>query len=114
MRFLSCNNMSKYYRLSKFYSIVLGTFLILFASIPIKVNSDTLVIPDISTQSGNTTDNTPRPARAMTMDQVRDQFGSPQEVIGPIGDPPITRWIYNNFVVTFESEYVIHSANKRN
>jgi hypothetical protein len=76
--------------------------------------SDTLVIPDISTQPRSAPDSTPRPARAMTMDQVKEQFGSPNQVMGPVGNPPITRWIYDSFVVTFESEYVIHSVAKRN
>jgi hypothetical protein len=75
--------------------------------------ADSLVIPDIANQPQAAPDNAPRPARAMTMDQVRDQFGSPREVMGPVGNPPITRWIYGDFVVTFESEYVIHSAAKR-
>lgn len=75
--------------------------------------ADSLVIPDIANQPGSAPDSTPRPARAMTMEQVREQFGSPKEVMGPVGNPPITRWIYGDFVVTFESEYVIHSAAKR-
>ena len=84
---------------------------LLFASVV--AHSETLVIPDIANQPGGAPDNTPRPARAMSMDQVRDQFGAPQQVMGPVGDPPITRWVYDKFVVTFESEYVIHSVAKR-
>jgi len=75
--------------------------------------ADSLVIPDIGNQPATAPDNTPRPARAMTMEQVRSQFGSPRQVLGPVGNPPITRWVYDDFVVTFESEYVIHSAAKR-
>lgn len=84
---------------------------LLFASVI--AHSETLVIPDIANQPGGAPDTTPRPARAMSMDQVRDQFGPPQQVMGPVGDPPITRWVYDKFVVTFESEYVIHSVAKR-
>ena len=71
--------------------------------------SDSLVIPDISTQPQSAPDSVARPARAMTMEQVRDQFGTPMQIVGPVGDPPITRWFYGKFIVTFESEYVIHS-----
>ena len=74
--------------------------------------SDSLVIPDISTQPQNAPDSAARPARAMTMDQVRDQFGAPMQVVGPVGNPPITRWFYGKFIVTFESEYVIHYVAK--
>ena len=92
---------------------MITVYIILFLSLmPTASISDTLVIPDISTQPRSAPDSTPRPARAMTMNQVKEQFGSPGQVMGPVGNPPITRWIYDNFVVTFESEYVIHSVAK--
>ena len=80
--------------------------------LPSSALSDSLVIPDIANQPGTAPDTTPRPARAMTKEQVREEFGSPRQVVGPIGNPPITRWVYDDFVVTFENEYVIHSASK--
>jgi hypothetical protein len=76
--------------------------------------ADTLVIPDISSQPGNSPEGVPRPARGMTMDEVREQFGNPLEVKGPVGEPPITRWIYDGFVVHFEHQYVIHSVARKN
>jgi hypothetical protein len=76
--------------------------------------ADTLVIPDISNQPGNTPDGVPRPARGMTMDQVREQFGEPRDIKGPVGNPPITRWFYDRFVVNFEHQYVIHSVVRNN
>lgn len=90
--------------------ITIATLVLL---LPIIGTTETLVIPDISSQPENSPDTTPLPARAMTMDQVRDEFGAPSQIMGPVGDPPITRWIYNGFVVTFESEYVINSAARR-
>jgi hypothetical protein len=50
----------------------------------------------------------------MTMDQVREQFGEPREAKGPVGNPPITRWFYDRFVVHFEHQYVIHSVVRNN
>lgn len=92
---------------------LITAFLIVVAvCIPAPVMADSLVIPDIANQPNAAPDTTPRPARAMTMQQVREEFGSPQQVLGPVGNPPITRWVYDDFVVTFESEYVIHSASK--
>ncbi|WP_455221548.1 hypothetical protein [Kaarinaea lacus] len=76
--------------------------------------ADTLVIPDISDQPSNSPEGVPRPTRGMTMDQVREQFGEPREVKGPVGDPPITRWYYDRFVVNFEHQYVIHSMVRNN
>jgi hypothetical protein len=52
------------------------------------------------------------PGRGMTMDRVRNGFGAPQGVMGPIGEPPITRWDYADFVVVFEHSHVVHSVAK--
>ena len=55
----------------------------------------------------------PRPAGGMTMGQVEQQYGAPEQQVDAIGDPPITRWLYPNFVVYFEYDRVIHSVVKR-
>jgi len=86
---------------------------IVLYSIPVLVMSDNLVIPDISTQPAQGPDAVQRPTRSMTMDQVRDQFGPPIQVVGPVGNPPITRWVYDKFGVHFEGQYVIHSSVRR-
>ena len=51
-----------------------------------------------------------RPERGMTMEQVLQTWGEPQQRIGPVGEPPISHWIYPDFVVYFESNYVLHSV----
>jgi len=51
-----------------------------------------------------------RPAGGMTMDQVLQQYGEPQQRIGPVGEPPITRWVYGDTIVYFENRQVIHSV----
>ncbi len=53
------------------------------------------------------------PARGMTMEKVEDLFGAPLERQPPVGDPPITRWIYPDFVVVFEHQWVINSVLTR-
>ncbi|GMR17230.1 MAG: hypothetical protein BMS9Abin32_299 [Gammaproteobacteria bacterium] len=53
------------------------------------------------------------PARGMTQARVKSEFGSPAERKDAVGDPPITRWEYANFVVFFEYDKVIHSVSKR-
>ena len=80
---------------------------------PAPVFSDTLVIPDISAQPQNAPDSAARPARAMTMEQVRDQFGAPMQIVGPVGDPPITVWHYPNFNIYFEYDKVLHTVEPR-
>jgi hypothetical protein len=50
------------------------------------------------------------PARGATMTQVEAKYGAPREKHAAVGQPPITRWDYDNFSVYFEREYVIHSV----
>ena len=54
-----------------------------------------------------------RPTRGMTQASVQSKYGSPAAVKAPVGDPPITRWEYSNFVVYFEYDKVIHAVRKR-
>lgn len=46
------------------------------------------------------------PARGQTMKQVQGRFGRPQRKHSPVGNPPITRWDYPDFVVVFEYNIV--------
>ena len=55
----------------------------------------------------------PRPHRGETMAEVKKRFGKPSRVLGPVGKPPITRWLYNRFTVYFEKNLVIHTVLNR-
>ncbi|MEM7208246.1 MAG: hypothetical protein AAF434_10500 [Pseudomonadota bacterium] len=50
------------------------------------------------------------PQRGMSMATVENRFGSPNTRNLAVGEPPITRWHYDNFRVYFEHEYVIHAV----
>lgn len=50
------------------------------------------------------------PGRGSSMTQVEKHFGAPRQKLAPVGEPPITRWIYSDYTVYFEHEYVIHSV----
>ena len=54
-----------------------------------------------------------RPSRGMTQASVESKYGSPGSVNAPVGDPPISRWEYADFVVFFEYDRVIHAVLKR-
>ncbi len=54
-----------------------------------------------------------RPTRGMTQASVESKYGSPVSVQAAVGEPPITRWIYADFVVFFEYDRVIHAVVKR-
>lgn len=51
------------------------------------------------------------PRRGIDMDTVLAQFGQPDQVFGPVGDPPITEWVYGSFRVYFEHQTVLHSID---
>ena len=54
-----------------------------------------------------------RPSRGMTQASVESKYGSPASVKAPVGEPPIARWEYADFVVFFEYDRVIHAVKKR-
>lgn len=54
-----------------------------------------------------------RPTRGMTQARVEAAFGAPSSRVAPVGDPPITRWEYADFVVFFEYDRVIHAVRRR-
>ena len=54
-----------------------------------------------------------RPTRGMTQDSVESKFGSPVEKAAAVGEPPITRWDYPDFIVFFEYDRVIHAVIRR-
>jgi outer membrane protein assembly factor BamE (lipoprotein component of BamABCDE complex) len=52
------------------------------------------------------------PRTGMTQASVRASWGQPASAEGPVGQPPISQWYYDRFVVYFESDRVIHSVLK--
>jgi hypothetical protein len=58
-------------------------------------------------------ENDGRPARGMTQASVESKYGEPATRRAPVGDPPIARWEYADFVVYFEYDKVIHTVRKR-
>ena len=49
------------------------------------------------------------PGRGMNMTQVEEKFGPPLHKLPEVGDPPIIRWVYPNYTVYFEYQFVINS-----
>jgi hypothetical protein len=72
--------------------------------------ADTLIIDGLE-QSGETV--AERPNRGQSMEKVESVWGQPQSKQGAIGDPPISRWEYSEFIVYFEYQRVIHAVQKR-
>lgn len=61
-------------------------------------------------QQGQDKMNVARPRAGMDQHQVREKFGNPIDWTNPVGDPPISKWTYRDFIVFFEYDHVIHSV----
>ncbi len=85
---------------------------LLSVGISINATADTLQMPGESPQMGQSQE-MEMPVRGMHKDQVRAKFGQPKEILPPVGDPPITRWVYDGYTVYFEYSYVIQSVANR-
>lgn len=52
------------------------------------------------------------PRRGMSTDKVKNELGQPAEIIPSIGQPPISRWVYDDRTVYFEYSTVLHVVAK--
>ena len=87
--------------------------LLLFSSLSLSAQES--VTPDDRIRAligDRATLNTALPVRGMRASQVQRQFGHPEEKKAAVGKPPISRWIYADYIVTFEGDYVINATLK--
>lgn len=52
------------------------------------------------------------PAHGSTKADVEAKYGAPLTTKGPVGEPPISTWEYEQFNVYFEYDRVIHAVVK--
>jgi hypothetical protein len=50
------------------------------------------------------------PTRGMSKAQVEQRFGAPEERVAAVGKPPISSWVYPNYIVYFEYDLVLHAV----
>lgn len=74
------------------------------------LSADVLLVDSIANAPPNTDQGIPRPSRGMSMQMVKNRFGSPTEAHPRVGTPPITRWDYPDYSVFFEHQYVLTSV----
>lgn len=53
------------------------------------------------------------PRTGTTQASVRAAWGEPKTIDGPVGEPAITQWGYQNFIVYFEGNRVLHTVLKQ-
>lgn len=56
------------------------------------------------------TRNMDKPRHGLSMAAVEARYGEPENRVPPVGEPPITRWVYPGFTVYFEHQYVIDAV----
>lgn len=82
-------------------------------TVPTPSEAPTTAVMPVQSNSGPS-----MPIRGMSMENVEHIFGAPQEKLPAVPDPgnklhpPITRWVYPNYVVYFEYNVVIHTVLK--
>ena len=74
--------------------------------------AQTLSIPSYDIPNSN--EGILRPTHGMSMTTVSQQFGQAESESEAVGSPPITKWLYPEFVVYFEYSHVIHSVIPHN
>lgn len=89
-----------------FTAIAAACLLNLSVSLPSQANETTvLLLEKVSVDQRSDL-----PRTGQSMDQIRQQFGEPLNQRGPVGEPPISTWEYENFSVYFEHRHVINSV----
>ena len=92
---------------------IIGGFLTLFAALLIMPYHDTWASDTQSVASTESFSESEKalPVRGTSSANVMEKYGEPQSKHGPIGDPPISTWQYEDFKVYFEYRHVITSVS---
>jgi hypothetical protein len=85
------------------YRIIIASLCLILSQ---AVFADELKMPIGSQGDTNMT----RPVNGMTKANVEKRFGAPENMKGPVGDPPISTWKYGSYTVYFEYDRVIHTV----
>lgn len=91
--------------MNKLWKPTLIALMIGFAGI---AGADTLDMDGTANQSGSV-----GPVSGTTQANVEAVYGSPKAKNAAIGDPPISSWEYDGFIVYFEYDRVVHAVKKR-
>jgi hypothetical protein len=91
--------------MTKLCKATLCALLLGFAGI---AGADTLDMDGTASQQGSV-----GPASGTTQANVEATYGNPIAKKAAVGDPPISSWEYDGFIVYFEFDRVIHSVKKR-
>lgn len=83
-------------------------FMLLLCLMMTAASAEVLLIERTQQQHNQVT-----PKHGQSMQQVEQQFGLPLARHAAVGEPPITRWEYQDYVVYFEHNLVLNTVFKR-
>ncbi len=87
--------------------------LLLLSALAAPLYADVLLMDAISDNPANSPEGVQRPVMGQAMEQVESRFGAPLKKIDAVGEPPITRWVYEGYTVYFEHDRVITTVVHR-
>jgi hypothetical protein len=90
--------------------VIIGALLLSVTTI---TQAEVISIADPRYNVENSSQGVLRPTRGMSKASVEQQFGQAEQQFDAVGEPPISRWVYSDFVVFFEYGTVIHSVVPR-
>jgi hypothetical protein len=70
--------------------------------------ADTLIMEGVQPQ-----EESQHPPKGSAKSSVSESLGAPVSETQPVGEPPISSWEYDTFVVYFEYDRVLHTVAKR-
>jgi len=83
---------------------------VFYAGIALTVSAQTVSIP--IGQQAQELRGQPVPVRGMVRETVEARFGAPLQRSMPVGQPPISFWVYDDYTVYFEHNRVLHTVLK--
>ncbi|MCA1780218.1 MAG: hypothetical protein LC637_12800 [Xanthomonadaceae bacterium] len=85
-----------------FFNSMICTF---FLVAGVSVSADVLLIEEVRERMQRDL-----PSNGLAKAEVERRYGNPNQRNAPVGEPPISRWIYNDYSVYFEYDLVIESV----
>lgn len=102
---MHCTKRRRFYSRMHIVPAIAGLAMFLGAGAPAPVAADVLLIEEVRERMLRDL-----PANGLTRQEVENRYGQPKEQRPAVGDPPITRWIYDDYSVYFEYDLVIESV----
>lgn len=88
----------------------MGLLLFLVAGVAFAGNDNRRLLGDQLRMPEQVSRSADLPQRGTSTAQVQGRWGDPRQRVAAVGEPPISRWVYDDFTVYFEHSHVIHSV----